>query len=290
MFLLRGLEEAKDYWKVPTLCGHDMSFPLHRSEVKKDEEELPAREGDPLLPAGGRGTRPDSTASPFVDSNAAHRGSSNLRARRSSRSPSHVQKAGGSTTSQLTSISPKTTTTNKREHLANSQMVNADDDSSTTSSAIFYAATAESSAANNNVDQSKRYIDFIEMTSEGQAGGPPHNSLASGTAQSDEISQHRHHLLPSSIPRRSPTSAQQSHLQPGVLHNSGIPPYEPPPYRPPSPDEGRTDARSTGSSGSDEEQPQTEIPEEIYAVRKAALKVMKPLTKTWVSIMYAVPS
>lgn len=29
--------------------------------------------------------------------------------------------------------------------------------------------------------------------------------------------------------------------------------------------------------------PILEIPEEIYAVRKAALQVLKPLTKTWVS-------
>lgn len=36
-----------------------------------------------------------------------------------------------------------------------------------------------------------------------------------------------------------------------------------------------------GDSGS--QLPLLEIPEEIYAVRKAALKVLKPLTKTWVS-------
>jgi hypothetical protein len=41
------------------------------------------------------------------------------------------------------------------------------------------------------------------------------------------------------------------------------------------------DDRSVGSSG--ELPPLLEIPEEIYAVRKAALQVLKPLTKTWVS-------
>lgn len=30
--------------------------------------------------------------------------------------------------------------------------------------------------------------------------------------------------------------------------------------------------------------PLLEIPEEIYAVRKAALQVLKPLNKTWVSM------
>jgi hypothetical protein len=37
------------------------------------------------------------------------------------------------------------------------------------------------------------------------------------------------------------------------------------------------------SVGSGELPPLLEIPEEIYAVRKAALQVLKPLTKTWVS-------
>jgi hypothetical protein len=41
-----------------------------------------------------------------------------------------------------------------------------------------------------------------------------------------------------------------------------------------------TDSRSGGSNS---QPPILEIPEEIYAVRKAALQVMKPLTKTWVS-------
>jgi len=43
------------------------------------------------------------------------------------------------------------------------------------------------------------------------------------------------------------------------------------------------DDRSVGSTASGSEQPPLlEIPEEIYAVRKAALQVLKPLTKTWV--------
>jgi hypothetical protein len=38
----------------------------------------------------------------------------------------------------------------------------------------------------------------------------------------------------------------------------------------------------SASVGSGSQPPLLEIPEEIYAVRKAALKVLKPLTKTWV--------
>lgn len=41
------------------------------------------------------------------------------------------------------------------------------------------------------------------------------------------------------------------------------------------------DTRSVGSGS--EQPPLLEIPEEIYAVRKAALQVLKPLNKTWVS-------
>jgi hypothetical protein len=36
----------------------------------------------------------------------------------------------------------------------------------------------------------------------------------------------------------------------------------------------------------EETPPMLEIPEEIYAVRKAALKVMKPLNNTWVSFKW----
>jgi len=49
------------------------------------------------------------------------------------------------------------------------------------------------------------------------------------------------------------------------------------------------DDHSLGSSTdgpSVQNRPMLEIPEEIYAVRKAALQVLKPLTKTWVCISH----
>lgn len=55
-------------------------------------------------------------------------------------------------------------------------------------------------------------------------------------------------------------------------------------HRPRSPDH---DSRSLDSNS---QPPLLEIPEEIYAVRKAALKVMKPLTKTWVRSFFSVDS
>jgi hypothetical protein len=44
-------------------------------------------------------------------------------------------------------------------------------------------------------------------------------------------------------------------------------------------------ARETmfGNSAPPDHPPLLEIPEEVYGVRKAALQVLKPLTKTWVS-------
>ena len=48
-------------------------------------------------------------------------------------------------------------------------------------------------------------------------------------------------------------------------------------HRPRSPEDSR-------SLDSNSQPPLLEIPEETYAVRKAALKVMKPLTKTWVRL------
>ena len=49
-------------------------------------------------------------------------------------------------------------------------------------------------------------------------------------------------------------------------------PEEGVPMRPPSPD----------MHSFDSQPPLLEIPEEVYSVRKAALQVLKPLTKTWV--------
>lgn len=44
-------------------------------------------------------------------------------------------------------------------------------------------------------------------------------------------------------------------------------------------------ARDATESGGSDLPPLIEIPEEIYAVRKAALQVLKPLTRTWVSLI-----
>ena len=48
---------------------------------------------------------------------------------------------------------------------------------------------------------------------------------------------------------------------------------------PPLPDTG-----SSGDLSGTTQPPLLEIPEEIYAIRKAALRVLKPLTRTWVSV------
>lgn len=50
-----------------------------------------------------------------------------------------------------------------------------------------------------------------------------------------------------------------------------------------------TSSRSIGgSTNHSTDYPVLEIPEEIYSVRKAALQVLKPLTKTWVSVWLGV--
>ena len=259
-----------------------MSFPLQRSETEKDEEELPAREGDPLLPAAGR-VRPNSNSS-FIE-NPANRGSS-LRARRTSRSPTLEPKAGFPAAQSLKTTHSTTlaSISAQRQSRLDSQMTNADDETSTVSSAIFNAAAAaETSAADDKIDQATIYVDFADLASQANSTHPP-LSLASSAQQSDDTTHNRHHLLPSTSPRSNLSSTQHNSHH-GIPSSPGpaLSQYEPPPYRPPSPDEGRTDARSVGS-GSQDQPPLLEIPEEIYAVRKAALKVLKPLTKTWVSV------
>ena len=64
-----------------------------------------------------------------------------------------------------------------------------------------------------------------------------------------------------------------SHKEPSLMGSMG--PASQQYHRPRSPEDSR-------SLDSNSQPPLLEIPEETYAVRKAALKVMKPLTKTWV--------
>ena len=45
---------------------------------------------------------------------------------------------------------------------------------------------------------------------------------------------------------------------------------------------GREAGVSSGGEGSGNSSPLLEIPEEVYRVRRAALQVLKPLTRTWV--------
>ena len=65
---------------------------------------------------------------------------------------------------------------------------------------------------------------------------------------------------------------QQPYLYPPNSTNSAIPSLR-----------ARSTMEDSDSGGGGSQPPLLEIPEEIYAVRKAALQVYKPLTKTWVS-------
>jgi len=51
---------------------------------------------------------------------------------------------------------------------------------------------------------------------------------------------------------------------------------------------GREETGASGGEGSGNSAPLLEIPEEIYRVRRAALQVLKPLTRTWVSVCFIV--
>lgn len=93
----------------------------------------------------------------------------------------------------------------------------------------------------------------------------PVNSRSQHSAMDDGASQSTHlYSQQSGSSRSSRSSCANAPTQGGT--------YREPPA---------VDDRSVGSSG--ELPPLLEIPEEIYAVRKAALQVLKPLTKTWVS-------
>lgn len=103
-------------------------------------------------------------------------------------------------------------------------------------------------------------------------GGPnnDNNAVARTTSNNDNRSnkthhhKHKNHHHGSSVDYQHPTTSSYHHQHPDH-GGTRIP---------------QTDTRSVGS----EQPPLLEIPEEVYAVRKAALQVLKPLNKTWVVI------
>lgn len=260
-----------------------MSFPFQRSDTKKDVEEVIAREGDPLLPGGIRGGRQDPSSSLFEE--RPERGG--LRARRSSRSTESLQQEAAPTilsttnSNSLPTISIRASTTTALLQQIDSQM-NQDDEAGSIAS--------NTDAATNNMTQDDDNSSDAVYVNVGD-----HESLTTSSLQQQ-----------TSRPLNSIVEPNDDHFTHHV-HPSRVvnphfnPPYQPPrfnalshshyenttttttTFRPPSPDTQSHEVRSVGS-GSQGQPPLLEIPEEIYAVRKAALKVLKPLTKTWIVI------
>jgi len=181
--------------------------------------------------------------------------------------------------------SDTTHNSNQKQRLVDSQMIYAEDETTTTSTAINAATGAahtnnrQQLGEHDDDEESNSYIDLMRAGSQHEqqhhdSGNHPPRSVASQSTAEEGVSQHRYTSPSHSAqqhPHRIPNSASSSG---GQQH------YEPPSYRPPSPDGGR----SLGDTSGSQPQPLLEIPEEIYAVRKAALKVLKPLTKTWIVI------
>jgi hypothetical protein len=107
-------------------------------------------------------------------------------------------------------------------------------------------------STNSNNEPTSSYTQIQEV---GSLGGNSAGSYQNSTAGGGEGGSH----APSSNSNRSLHSLRRSHLLSG--REAGV---------------------SSGREGSGNSSPLLEIPEEVYRVRRAALQVLKPLTRTWV--------
>lgn len=120
----------------------------------------------------------------------------------------------------------------------------------------------------------------VPMRRPDESAGPEHDEAGDSyqgfvAIHDDEVSGGRSLRQPGSLPSITDDEESAPYSLPSQkeadLIGMGPSQY----HRPRSPEDSR-------SLDSNSQPPLLEIPEETYAVRKAALKVMKPLTKTWV--------
>lgn len=223
-----------------------MNNPLNRRLEKKEKEDSPdfiSKETDPLLPAG--------------------RNSSNTLVRRNKSPTQQLSQSPSLISPSFVGIKREIRNNNNLSMISNTRLLDHDNDNDA-------AATAEHdgyesiddvsipshqlSSANNSedpyctTDRTESFISAKSSTGVAELGAPIGNNGGGGS-------------------RGNPPSVSGSHHTNESKGGGGrIPP----------------DTRSIGSADS-EQPPLLEIPEEVYAVRKAALQVLKPLNKTWVS-------
>jgi hypothetical protein len=234
-----------------------MSFPLPRSSdqsnraYKKNDEEASTRESDPLL-QGNVQTQTTSIENDSSDNQGILRNLSEatrgfIRTRRSSKSPVPQ--------TQL-QPNPHFSTPARNQHQHSQQLDNPD-------LPMIRVKSGDMSS-----DAEHDGYDAIEDAAVINSRGSQH----AAAAMEDGGSQSSTHLYSAqSGASRDSRSSRSSRASAPLAPQSGT-------YR-----EAASISGDDRSLGSGELPPLLEIPEEIYAVRKAALQVLKPLTKTWVS-------
>jgi hypothetical protein len=237
--------------------GRQQRRPTDQSErtLQEVQEQPPSRvrESTLLLVQDSLGvTTISNTGSTTTDSNR----SSNIRARRAqSKSPSslnqHLQQGQQVTLPQATGETTALTSSNQQMYQATAAKTHDNGSSSSNHNHLEGGPTTE-------------YTEITYHASASARGGSQHGDL-------DSSSHHSHH---GNLNSRSSLSTRSSHIP---IRRAGT-------------------ASLTRGSNSHEEldhdlthsesnPPLLEIPEEIYAVRKAALQVLKPLTRTWVRLV-----
>ena len=125
---------------------------------------------------------------------------------------------------------------------------------SSAASAPFISNTTTSTNPNNEPTSS-----YNQIREGGSLGGNSAGSYQNSTAGGGEGGSNAPSTNSNSNSNRSLHSLRRSHLLSG--REAGV---------------------SSGGEGSGNSSPLLEIPEEVYRVRRAALQVLKPLTRTWV--------
>lgn len=281
-----------------------------RTRVNEESESSPpgsgASEASPLLGGGSSGTKTN-TASPsdqYATTSATavstatantnftttdSRSGPSIRARRStSKSPSsfnhHFQQQQGETTSLTSSNQPMYQATSAETHSSHSSSNNQpnilEGPTATDYTEITYHA-----ATTNNIHNSDNNVVMSNSShhSDGNGSAGAQNASLGGNRRqnnSNRVSRAARNRE-SAAPRQSEAvSSRNSYAEPRDSHI---------PVRRCGTIDTQLQRRDSDrsdqslSNNSETHPPLLEIPEEVYAVRKSALQVLKPLTRTWVS-------
>jgi hypothetical protein len=243
-----------------------------------------ARETDPLLQARRGGSNPpDLFGFQGISSSAP---SSSIRVRRSSKSPVQTAAASMLPSSHLINHNNNISSNNNNNNIVNNSIgINNHHQQRTHNDLPMTLTHGYEAIEEAVVSPRTRQEQHLQLAAARGGGGGGDDGNGSNMFNSNSASQQQ----------------QPNHPQHSLMYHSHLPSNPSPSHHHPTPGReplspGGSQRSSSGATGSttsysghrQQQAPILEIPEEIYIVRKAALQVLKPLTKTWVRHVHSI--